>query len=121
MLKVSGAWVSPIEIESVLLEHVAVQEAAVVARPDEQQLPHTVACVVVREGFEPTAALASDLQAFVESRLASFKRPHQIEFHTELPKTAAGKLQRFRLRKRREISEPRLRLMGDSVDAPGLR
>jgi benzoate-CoA ligase len=102
MLKVSGVWVSPIEIETVLLEHVAVLEAAVVARPDEQQLPRTVACVVVREGFEPTAALAIQLQAFVESRLASFKRPHQIEFHTALPKTATGKLQRFRLRKRRE-------------------
>jgi len=90
MLKVSGAWVSPIEIESVLLEHVAVQEAAVVARPDEQQLPHTVACVVVREGFEATAALASELQAFVGSRLSSFKRLHQIEFLTELPKQQRG-------------------------------
>ena len=102
MLKVSGVWVSPIEIESVLLEHVAVQEAAVVARPDEQQIPRTVACVVAREGFESNSALASELQAFVESRLASFKRPHHVEFHTELPKTATGKLQRFRLRERRE-------------------
>jgi benzoate-CoA ligase len=102
MLKVSGVWVSPIEIESVLLEHVAVEEAAVVARPDEQQIPRTVACVVVREGFQPNTALASELQAFVGSRLASFKRPHHVEFHTELPKTATGKLQRFRLRERRE-------------------
>jgi benzoate-CoA ligase len=101
MLKVSGVWVSPIEIESLLMEHIAVQEAAVVARPDEQQLPRTVACVVVREGFQPNAALASELQAFVESRLANFKRPHQVEFHTDLPKTATGKLQRFRLRERR--------------------
>jgi acyl-coenzyme A synthetase/AMP-(fatty) acid ligase len=75
-----------------------VQEAAVVARPDEQQLSRTVACIVVRDGFEPTAALARELQAFVESRLASFKRPHLVEFHTALPKTATGKLQRFRLR-----------------------
>src|SRR6516162_216039 len=102
MLKVSGVWVSPIEIESVLLEHAAVQEVAVVARPDEQQLSRTVACVVVRNGFEPTTALATELQAFVERRLASFKRPHQVEFRTELPKTATGKLQRFRLRERRE-------------------
>ena len=101
MLKVSGVWVSPIEIESVLLEHAAVREAAVVARLDEQQLPRTVACVVVREGFQPTPALASELQALVEGRLASFKRPHKIEFHTELPKTATGKLQRFKLRERR--------------------
>jgi len=98
MLKVSGMWVSPVEIESVLMEHDAVQEAAVVARPDEKQLPRTVACVVLREGFEPTAALATELQQFVGSRLADFKRPHQVEFHTELPKTATGKLQRFRLR-----------------------
>src|SRR6516162_187263 len=102
MLKVSGVWVSPIEIESVLLEHVAVHEAAVVARPDEHLLPRTVACVVVREGVEANPALASELQAFVERRLASFKRPHQIEFYTELPKTATGKLLRFRLRERRE-------------------
>lgn len=98
MLKVSGVWVSPVEIESVLMEHAAVQEAAVVARPDEQQLPRTVACVVLREGVESTAALASELQAYVAGRLANFKRPHQIEFHPELPKTATGKVQRFRLR-----------------------
>ena len=102
MLKISGVWVSPIEIESVIIEHTAVQEAAVVARPDEQQLPRTVACVVLREGFEPTPRLANELQEFVTSRLANFKRPHQIEFHSELPKTATGKLQRFRLRTRLE-------------------
>jgi len=100
MLKVSGVWVSPVEIESVLLEHAAVQEAAVVARPDEQQLPRTVACIVLREGFEPGPALADELQLFVDGRLPHFKRPHHIEFHTELPKTATGKLQRFRLRER---------------------
>lgn len=103
MLKVSGVWVSPIEIESVLLEHAAVLEAAVVARPDQQQIPHTVACVVLRDGFAPTIALGSELRAFVASRLVTFKRPHQIEFHTELPKTATGKLQRFRLREPREL------------------
>lgn len=102
MLKVSGVWLSPIEIESVLMEHTAVQEAAVVARPDEQQIPRTVACVVLREGFASSSALADELRAFVSSRLADFKRPHQIEFHTELPKTATGKLQRFQLRTRRQ-------------------
>ena len=102
MLKVSGVWVSPVEIESVLMEHEAVQEAAVVGRPDEQQLPRTVACVVVREGYEPTAALAGELQAFVAGRLADFKRLYHVEFHAELPKTATGKLQRFRLRSPRE-------------------
>jgi acyl-coenzyme A synthetase/AMP-(fatty) acid ligase len=102
MLKVSGVWVSPIEIESVLLEHASVLEAAVVARPGEQHLPRTVACVVLRDSFAPTTTLASELQVFVESRLAKFKRPHHIEFHTELPKTATGKLQRYMLRERGE-------------------
>jgi benzoate-CoA ligase family protein len=102
MLKISGVWVSPVEIESVLMEHAAVKEVAVVARPDERQLPRTVACAVLREGFEGTAALANELQAFVGSRLADFKRPHSIEFRSELPKTATGKLQRFRLRSREE-------------------
>ncbi len=100
MLKVSGVWVSPIEIESVIIEHVAVEEVAVVARTDEQQLPHAVACVVLRDGFEPSATLAKELQEFVTSRLAHFKRPHQIEFLAELPKTSTGKLQRFMLRTR---------------------
>jgi len=98
MLKVGGMWISPIEIENILLEHVAVREAAVVARPDEQQLPRTVACVVLNPDFDPTAALANELQAFVSGRLGSFKRLHEVEFHSELPKTATGKLQRFRLR-----------------------
>jgi benzoate-CoA ligase len=102
MLKVSGVWVSPIEIENALLEHIAVQETAVVACPDEQQLPSTVACVVLRDGFDPTAELANELQAFVADRLGKLKRPHQVEFHKELPKTATGKLQRFRLRKRQD-------------------
>lgn len=110
MLKVSGVWVSPLEIEGVIVEHAAVQEAAVVARPDEQQLPRTVACVVLREGFEPTVVLANELKEFVASRLASFKRLHQVEFHSELPKTATGKLQRFRLRapgrSEHQLSEP---------------
>ncbi len=107
MLKVGGMWISPIEIENVLLEHVAVREAAVVARPDEQQLPHTVACVVLNLDFDPTAALASDLQAFVSGRLGSFKRPHEVEFHSELPKTATGKLQRFQLRTLANASIPK--------------
>jgi benzoate-CoA ligase family protein len=105
MLKVSGVWVSPIEIENVLLEHVAVQEAAVVARTNEQQLTQTVACLVLREGFDPTAVLADELRELVGRCLGGHKRPHQIEFHTELPKTATGKLQRFRLRKRQETQK----------------
>ena len=98
MLKVSGTWVSPVEIENQLLEHPEVQEAAVVGRKNEDGLVKTVACVVLRDGKAGSSEVASELQRFVLERLPVFKRPHQIEFLPELPKTATGKLQRYRLR-----------------------
>ncbi len=98
MLKVSGIWVSPVEIENQLLEHPEVQEAAVVGRKDENGLIKTVACVVLRDGKSGTSEIASQLQQFVLEHLPVFKRPHHIEFFAELPKTATGKLQRYKLR-----------------------
>ncbi len=98
MLKVSGTWVSPVEIENQLLEHPKVQEAAVVGRKDEDGLVKTVACVVLRDGTPGSTDIAMELQRFVLERLPVFKRPHRIEFFAELPKTATGKLQRFKLR-----------------------
>jgi benzoate-CoA ligase family protein len=98
MLKVSGAWVSPSEIESVLVEHAAVAEAAVVANKDKNGLTKPVAWVVLRAGFVGSAELASSLQEFVVSRLPIYKRPRCVEFVSELPKTATGKIQRFKLR-----------------------
>src|ERR1700688_1670151 len=98
MLKVSGTWVSPVEIENQLLEHPHVQEAAVVGRKDEDGLVKTVACVVLRDGKTGSPEIAAELQRFVLERLPVFKRPHRIEFFQELPKTATGKLQRYRLR-----------------------
>ncbi|MGA2456295.1 MAG: benzoate-CoA ligase family protein [Terriglobales bacterium] len=98
MLKVSGVWVSPIEIESVLIEHPAVQEAAVIARADQNGLIKPVACIVLQDGVSGTPELARELQDFVISRLPVFKRPHAVEFFPEFPKTATGKLQRFKLR-----------------------
>jgi benzoate-CoA ligase family protein len=98
MLKVSGTWVSPVEIENQLLEHPEVQEAAVVGRKDEDGLVKTVACVVLRDGQPGNPEVGSELQRFVLERLPVFKRPHRIEFFQELPKTATGKLQRYRLR-----------------------
>jgi benzoate-CoA ligase len=98
MLKVSGTWVSPVEIENQLLEHPQVQEIAVVGRKDEDGLTKTVACVVLRDGQPGSPAVAAELQQFVLERLPVFKRPHRIEFLQELPKTATGKLQRYRLR-----------------------
>lgn len=98
MVKVSGVWVSPIEIERVLAEHSAVQEAAVVFRQDADELLKPAACVVLRNGARGNPELARELQEFVLQRLPVYKRPHWIEFFDELPKTATGKVQRFRLR-----------------------
>ena len=98
MFKVSGAWVSPSEIESVLTEHAAVAEVAVVANKDQDGLTKPVAWVVLKAGFVGNAKLASTLQEFVVSRLPNYKRPRCVEFVSELPKTATGKIQRFKLR-----------------------
>ncbi len=98
MLKVSGVWVSPIEIERALIDHPAVQEAAVVFRKDEDELLKPVACIVTRDGAAGTPELARELLEFVLRRLPMFKRPHRVEFFPELPKTAPGKVQRYKLR-----------------------
>ena len=98
MLKVSGVWVSPGEIESVLTEHGAVAEVAVVANKDKDGLTKPVAWVVLKPGFVGHDALARELQEFVVARLPVYKRPRRVEFVSELPRTATGKLQRFKLR-----------------------
>lgn len=100
MLKVSGIYVSPIEVESALITHPAVLEAAVIGKSDEQQLIKPIAFVVLKNGRTPTDALAGELQEHVKARLAPFKYPRWIEFIDELPKTATGKIQRFKLRAR---------------------
>jgi benzoate-CoA ligase len=98
MLKVSGIYVSPAEVESALVTHPAVLEAAVVGRPDSDGLVKPLACVVLktRAGVDP--ALADQLKQHVKSLLAPYKYPRWIEFLPELPKTATGKIQRFKLR-----------------------
>jgi benzoate-CoA ligase family protein len=105
MLKCSGAWVSPIEIESVLVEHPAVQEAAVIGREDHDQLLKPAAYVILRSGTPSTPNLARELQEFVISRLPIFKRPRWVEFVDDLPKTATGKLQRYKLREKESKPE----------------
>ena len=97
MLKVSGIYVSPFEVESTLMLHPAVLEAAVIGKEDADGLTKTKAYVVLKAG---QAASADDLKAFVKSRLAPYKYPRFIEFVEELPKTATGKIQRFKLRER---------------------
>jgi len=98
MLKVSGMYVSPVEVESALITHAQVLEAAVVGRQDEDGLVKPLAYVVLAPGHAPSAALAAELRQHVKSRLAPYKYPRWIEFLAELPKTATGKIQRFKLR-----------------------
>jgi len=103
LFKVNGRWVSPAEVENALISHPAVFEAAVVARQDENQLEKPAAYVVVNKDFHPGNALASELQDLVADRLGGYKRPRWIEFLPELPKTATGKLQRYKLRGQRKV------------------
>jgi benzoate-CoA ligase len=102
MFKVSGQYVSPFEVESTLMMHPSVLEAAVVAVLDENQLTRVKAYAVLKAGL-PTdaavsAALNTELQAFAKTKLTPHKYPRLIEFIAELPKTATGKIQRFKLR-----------------------
>ena len=98
MLKVSGQYVSPFEVEAALMRHDAVQEAAVVGKVGDDGLTKTLAYVVLKSGHDGDAALSQVLQAFVKDQLAPYKYPREIRFLAELPKTATGKIQRFKLR-----------------------
>jgi benzoate-CoA ligase family protein len=98
MLKVGGIWASPIEIEACLIDHQSVLEAAVVGRADGNGLVKPEAWVVLRQGRAASQALADELMAHCKSRLAPYKFPRGIHFVEELPKTATGKIQRYRLR-----------------------
>jgi benzoate-CoA ligase len=98
MLKVGGQWVSPIEVENALVAHDAVQECGVIGREDGDGLIKPMAFVMLRPGVEATPALAAELQQFVRVTLPEYKRPRWVTFVPELPRTATGKLQRFRLR-----------------------
>lgn len=98
MLKVGGIWVSPVEVENVLMEHEAVLETAVVGAEDSDALIKPKAYVVVRQGYTASPQLALALQDFVKNKMAYYKYPRWIEFADELPKTATGKIQRFKLR-----------------------
>jgi benzoate-CoA ligase len=98
MLKVGGIWVSPFEVESALASHSAVLEAAVVGQADENGLIKPKAYVVLRPNVPQSEELSAALQQHVKAHLAPYKYPRWIEFVAELPKTATGKIQRFKLR-----------------------
>jgi benzoate-CoA ligase len=98
MLKAGGIWVSPVEVENTLIEHPAVLEAGVVGQEDEDGLAKPKAFVVLVDGHEGSDALTQELMDFVREKIAAYKRPRWIEFISALPKTATGKIQRFKLR-----------------------
>jgi benzoate-CoA ligase len=106
MLKVGGQWVAPAEVEATLIQHPAVLECGVVGRADQDELVKPYAFVVLKPPHAPSEALAREIQAFVRERIAPYKYPRWIEFVPELPKTATGKIQRFRLRERLGIRSP---------------
>ena len=96
MFKVSGIWLSPFEVESALISHPSVLEAAVVAKRDDQGLEKPQAFVVLQAA--PEDGLAEALKAHVKDRIGKWKYPRWIEVVDDLPKTATGKIQRFKLR-----------------------
>lgn len=98
MLKVGGIWVSPLEVETVLLEHPQVREAVVIGATDGEALVKPKAFVVLQDNGNANVALADELKEFVKARIAPYKCPRWIEFREELPRTATGKLRRFELR-----------------------
>lgn len=106
MLKVSGQYVSPFEVESCLMQHDDVLEAAMIGVSDAQGLTKTKAFVVLKPGVAASDALAVQIKGFVKERLAPHKYPRRIDFVDELPKTPTGKIQRFRLREREAAASP---------------
>ena len=94
----AGYRIGPMEVENALMEHPAVREVAAVGKPDAQRGEIVKAFVVLRSGFEPSPALAAELQEFTKRQTAPYKYPREIEFRSDLPKNAAGKLLRRTLR-----------------------
>jgi benzoate-CoA ligase family protein len=119
MMKVGGIYVSPFEVEGALLGHPDVLEAAVAAWPDEDGLIRPKAFVVLKPSGKPNEAMALALRDHCRKQLATFKYPRWIEFRTELPKTATGKIRRFKLRAEAAQDDgtgPSVAGGGDAVD-----
>jgi benzoate-CoA ligase len=106
MMKVSGMWVAPGEVENALLGHEEVAEAAVIGLPDRSGLTCPVAYVVLKAGCEEGGHAKASIGNFLRSRLPSYKCPRTIHFVNELPKTATGKIQRYRLRELGDSGQP---------------
>ena len=105
LFKVNGRWLSPTEVESALIAHPAVREAGVVGREDGAGLVKPAAYIVLNDTFVASDSLRRELQDWVGGKLSSFKKPQWIEYLPELPKTATGKLQRFKLRELKSAAD----------------
>lgn len=105
MIKAGGIWVSPVEVENAMLKHDSVLECGVVGKADKDNLIKPKAFVVLKEGYEYSEQLESELKQFVKGQIAHYKYPRWIQFVPELPKTATGKIQRFKLRELESNSE----------------
>ncbi len=103
----AGYRIGPFEVESALVSHPAVAEAAAVSAPDEERGAVVRAVVVLRDGHEPSAALAGELQEHVKRETAPYKYPRIVDFVDELPKTTSGKIRRAQLRARSQTPEHR--------------
>lgn len=98
MIKAGGIWVSPIEVENVLLSHPLIAECGVIGMEDVDGLLKPKAYVVLKNGNPPSDELSRELKEYVKSKIAPYKYLRWIEYIQELPKTSTGKLQRFKLR-----------------------
>ena len=101
IFKAGGMWVSPLEVEGALLEHPAVNQCAVIGAPDAAGLEKPKAFVVLNEGYTPSQELERELQDSVRNKIAHYKCPRWVHFTDDLPRTASGKVQRYKLRELR--------------------
>jgi acetyl-CoA synthetase len=120
VFKSSDYRISPFELESVLLEHPAVAEAAVVPSPDPVRLATPKAYISLAPGFEPDAATALSILEYARERVAPYKRIRRIEFAEDLPKTISGKIRRAELRRREEAGGGEGALSFPETDFPEL-
>ena len=105
IIKTSGERLGPFEVESALIEHPAVAEAGVIGKPDELRGEIVKAFVTLRPGFKPSEELKNEITKFVQTRLAYYAYPREIEFVDSLPKTRSGKIMR-RVLKAKELGQP---------------
>lgn len=98
MIKVGGIWVSPIEVERTIMRHDSVLECGVIGKKDDNNLVKPKAFIVLKDGYQVSEQLAREIKDFVKKQIAHYKYPRWVQFVAELPKTATGKIQRYKLR-----------------------